>query len=230
MTNTESPSRLIGVGLYTPKEASLYTGIPAKDIRRWMFGYSAHGVDHPGLWSPELAFLDEQLLGFHDLLEIRFVHAFRQHGVSLQAIRSASRQARELFAQDYPFTCKRFQTDGRNIFATVLDETGDEALLDLVKRQWAFKQVIKPSLYEGIDYATEGAAQRWYPQKRSKAIVLDPGRNFGKPIVSAVGIDTSSLYRAYQAEGQDAKRVASIFEVPISAVEAAVAFEIRIAA
>lgn len=233
MTNSESPSRLIGVGLYTPKEASLYTGIPAKDIRRWMFGYSAHGVDHPGLWSPELAFLDEQLLGFHDLLEIRFVHAFRQHGVSLQAIRSAFRQAHELFAQDYPFTCKRFQTDGRNIFATVLDETGDEALLDLVKRQWAFKQVIKPSLYEGIDYATEGAAQRWYPQKRSKTIVLDPGRNFGKPIVSVVGIDTSSLYQAYQAyqaEGQNAKRVASIFEVPISAVKAAVALEVQVAA
>ena len=230
MTTTDSPSRLLGVGLYTPKEASLYTGIPAKDIRRWIFGYRAHGVEHPGLWHPELAFLDEHMLGFHDLLEIRFVHAFRQHGVSLQAIRGASSQARELFAQDYPFTCKRFQTDGRNIFATVLDETGDEALLDLVRRQWAFKQVIKPSLYEGIDYASEGAAQRWYPQGRSKAIVLDPTRNFGKPIVAATGIDTSVIYQAYKAEGQNAKRVATIFEVAIAAVDAAVAFEQRIAA
>jgi hypothetical protein len=32
------PSRLVGVGLYTPAEASLYTGIPATDIRRWLFG------------------------------------------------------------------------------------------------------------------------------------------------------------------------------------------------
>jgi len=230
MKNTESPSRLIGVGLYTPGEAALYTGISAKDIRRWMFGYSAHGVDHPGLWTPELSFLDENLLGFHDLLEIRFVHAFRQHGISLQAIRSASRQAREIFDQQYPFTCKRFQTDGRSIFATVLDETGDESLLDLIKRQWAFKQVIKPSLYEGIDYTGEGAAQRWYPLKRSKAIVLDPARNFGKPILSAAGIDTSAVYQTYQAEGQDIKRVATIFEIPPAAVDAAVAFEHRIAA
>ncbi|GAB7532133.1 hypothetical protein PS3A_45480 [Pseudomonas sp. 3A(2025)] len=198
MKNAQPLSRLIGVGLYTAGEASLYTGISASDIRRWMFGYTSHGVDHPGLWTPELSFLDENLLGFHDLLEIRFVHAFRQHGVSLQAIRSASRQATELFDQRYPFTCRRFQTDGRDIFATVLDETGDEALLDLVKRQYAFKQVIKPSLYEGIDYTLEGSAQRWYPLKRSKAVVLDPARNFGKPVLTSASIDTATLYQAFQ--------------------------------
>lgn len=230
MKKTESSSRLIGVGLYTAVEAALYTGISAKDIRRWMFGYTSHGVEHAGLWTPELSFVEENLLGFHDLLEIRFVHAFRQHGVSLQAIRSASIQAREMFDQQYPFTCKRFQTDGRDIFATVMDETGDEALLDLVKRQWAFKQVIKPSLYEGIDYASEGSAQRWYPLKRNKAVVLDPARNFGKPILTSAGIDTSAIYQSYQAEGQDAKRVAIIFEITTAAVDAAVAYEHRIAA
>lgn len=230
MKNAGLSSRLVGVGLYTVAEAALYTGISATDIRRWMFGYKAHGIGHPGLWPSELSFLDEGLVGFHDLLEIRFVHAFRQNGVSLQAIRSASIQAREMFKQRYPFTCKRFQTDGRDIFATVLDETGDEALLDLVRRQWAFKQVIKPSLYEGIDYSGEGSAQRWYPLKRNKEIVLDPARNFGKPVLTSVGIDTSAIFQAYQAEGKDVKRVAMIFEIPTAAVDAAVAFEHRIAA
>lgn len=230
MNTNASPGRIIGVGLYTTTQASLYTGISAKDIRRWMFGYNAQGVSHPGLWTSELAFLDEKLLSFHDLLEIRFVHAFRQHGVSLQAIRSASRQARELFEQAYPFTCKRFQTDGRDIFATVLDETGDETLLDLIKRQYAFKQVIKPSLYDGIDYTGQGTALRWYPQKHSKAVVLDPTRNFGKPVLCVAGVDTSALYHAYLAEGQDAKRVAMLFEIAASEVRAAINFEHRIAA
>jgi len=224
------PSRLVGIGLYTPAEASLYTGIPAADIRRWLFGYTAHGVQYPGIWNSELADLDEAVLGFHDLLEIRFVHAFRQHGISLQAIRSASQQAKELFNQAYPFTCKRFQTDGRSIFATVLSETGDESLLDLIKRQYAFEQVIKPSLYEGIDYTESEAAQRWYPVKRSKAIVLDPSRNFGKPVLTTTGIDTATIFGAYQAEGKDTKRVAFLYEIPTAAVEAAVHFERRNAA
>lgn len=125
MQNIKLPSRLVGIGLYTG--GSLLYRIPAADIRRWLFGYTAHGVQHSGLWSSELADLDECVLGFHDLLEIRFVHAFRQHGVSLQAIRNASQQAKEMFNQAYPFTCKRFQTDGRRIFATVMSETGDES-------------------------------------------------------------------------------------------------------
>ncbi|WP_326839562.1 DUF433 domain-containing protein [Pseudomonas savastanoi] len=225
MNTTTLPSRLLGVDLYTPAEASSYTGIPSKDIRRWMFGYRAAGVDHPGLWTPEVAFLNDKLLGFHDLLEIRFVHAFRQHGVSLQAIRSASLQAREMFGQLYPFTCRRFQTDGRDIFATVLDETGDEALLDLVKRQYAFKQVITPSLYEGFDYAGEESAKRWYPVKRSKAVVLDPARNFGKPVLATTGIDTATIYHSYLAEGQNAKRVALLYEIAPVAVKAAITYE-----
>lgn len=230
MKSMSSASRLLGVGLYTASEASLYTGISAKDIRRWMFGYMANGVFQPGIWAPELADTAEKTLSFHDLLEIRFVHAFRKHGVSLQAIRHASSQAKELFDQAYPFTCRRFQTDGRSIFATVLNETGDESLLDLVKKQYAFQQVIKPSLYDGIDYAQEGSAERWYPVKRSKAIVLDPERNFGKPVVTAAGVDTASIFMAYQAEGQDAKRVAMLYEIPTAAVEAAVSFEHRNAA
>ncbi|MFJ7798313.1 DUF433 domain-containing protein [Pseudomonas sp. NPDC096950] len=230
MQNIKSPSRLVGIGLYTPAEASLYTGIPSTDIRRWLFGYTTHGVQHPGLWNSELADVDERVLGFHDLLEIPFVHAFRQHGVSLQAIRSASQQAKEMFNQAYPFTCKRFQTDGRSIFATVLSETGDEALLDLVKRQYAFEQVIKPSLYEGIDYTGSGDAQRWYPVTRSKAIVLDPSRNFGKPVLTTVGIDTAAIFGAYKTEGQNIKRVALLYEIPTSSVEAAVRFEQSMAA
>jgi len=230
MQSTVSPSPLVGVGLYTPSEASLYTGIPASDIRRWLFGYRANGIHHPGLWQSELKDVNDCILSFHDLLEIRFVHAFRQHGVSLQAIRCASWQASELFGQSYPFTCKRFQTDGRNIFATVLDETGDETLLDLIKKQYAFKQVISPSLYEGIDYTGKGSAQRWYPIKRSKAIVLDPARNFGKPVLTGAGIDTAALFSAYEAEGQDTKRVARLYEISTSAVKAAIDFEQRHAA
>lgn len=54
--------------------------------------------------------------------------------------------------------------------------------------------------------------------------MLDPARNFGKPVLTSVGIYTSAVYQAYLAEGQDARRVAIIFETPTAAVDAAVAF------
>src|SRR5690606_6378353 len=125
MTDRHQASKLLGVGLYSARQAAMYTGISARDIRRWLFGYRRSGMDYPPLWQTQLTDQEEQVVGFHDLLEVRFVHAFRQHHVSLPAIRAASAHAREIFRQPYPFTCRRFQTDGRNIFATVLEETGD---------------------------------------------------------------------------------------------------------
>ncbi len=221
--------QLIGVGLYTFHEAARLTKIPLRDIRRWLDGYSYRGKERtaisvPPLWETE--FSDESLHGisFHDLLELRFVHAFRKHGVSLQAIRVASRRARELFDTDYPFTSRQFRTDGRSIFASAIEETGESELLDLVKQQYAFRRILEPSLYSGIDFDEGQIASRWYPAPRSKTVVLDPAIAFGKPIVTSGAVRTSILYDAVAAEG-DKNFVAKLYEVPVSAVEAAVSFE-----
>lgn len=222
--------QLTGIGLYTFHEASRLTRIPLRDLRRWLDGYSYRDRKHQEsiaidpLWKTE--FSDEQVDGisFHDLLEVRFVHAFRHHGVSLQTIRVASQRARELFATDYPFTSRQFRTDGRTIFASAMEETGETELLDLVKRQYAFRKIIEPSLYRGIEFNQDQVATRWYPSPRSKAVVLDPEVAFGKPIVTDGGVRTSILYEAFEAEG-DKDFVAKLYEVPASAVDAAVAFE-----
>jgi len=227
---SELCSDLIGVGLYSPAEAAAYTGIPAVELRRWVFGYITNGRRHSGLWQPELAHAAENALSFHDLLEVRFVHAFRRHGVSLQAIRRASEHAREMFNQAYPFTCKRFQTDGRSIFAEVQEETGDETLVDLVKKQYVFRQIISPSLYDGIEYADDDTALRWFPIKNNNRVVLDPARNFGKPVLADYGIGVEAVVSAWHAEGENTRRVATLYDIPIVAVEAAIQFERRMAA
>ena len=46
----------------------------------------------------------------------------------------------------------------------------DEAeVLDLRTRQYAFREIIKGSLYAGIEY-DDGFARRWYPEPRSRAV------------------------------------------------------------
>jgi uncharacterized protein (DUF433 family)/DNA-binding transcriptional MerR regulator len=226
--------QLTGYGLYTFPEAAKLTKVPLKDLRRWLNGYPTRGKAgarqfSAPLWQPEMS--DECLdaMSFHDLLEVRFVHAFRRHGVSLQTIRLASERARELFATDYPFTSRRFRTDGRSIFASALQDTGETDLLDLVKQQYAFRKVIEPSLYQGIEFNESLTAARWYPSPRSRAVVLDPAIAFGKPIVTHGSIRTSVLYDALAAEG-DKHLVARLYEVPTTSVDAAVAFEESLAA
>ncbi|KQR79741.1 hypothetical protein ASG35_07665 [Burkholderia sp. Leaf177] len=227
--------KLTGLGLYTFHEASRLTKIPVRDLRRWLDGYSYRDkaqetlISVAPLWETELASDEIDGISFHDLLEIRFVQAFRKHGVSLQTIRLASRMARELLATPYPFTARRFQTDGRTIFASAMEETGETELLDLVRRQYAFRKVIEPSLYHGIEFDQDQLAMRWYPAHRSKAVMLDPGVAFGKPVVTEGAVRTDILYDAVLAEGNK-NLVARLYEVPVSAVDAAIIFEESLAA
>lgn len=222
-------SDLVGVGLYSLPEAAALTGVSAPAISRWVFGYTSRKegerIEHLPVWTSQLAGHEQKALGFLDLLEVRFVAAFKQHGVSLQAIRTASRYARECFNSPHPFACREFKTDGRTIFAEVIEkeEVEDHALIDLVKRQYAFKEVITPSLYRGIEYGEQGTPLSWHPNG-NKHVILDPQRAFGRPIDEASGIPTEVLYSAYQAE-EDIGLVARLYEVEPKTVKAAVAFE-----
>lgn len=226
--------QLAGLGIYTFGEAARLTDIQPAKLRRWLRGYSyKHGESNRAsepLWLPEIAESGLEGISFHDLLEVRFVDAFVRAGVSLPIIRRVAQTAKEVYGSAYPFTQRRFRTDGKTIFETAVKESGEPELLDLLKRQYAFEQIIGSSLYAGIDFDdNEQRALRWYPIAKSKSVVLDPAIAFGKPIVANCGIRTDILYSAFQAE-QNKQRVARQFEVPVQAVDAAIRFEERIAA
>lgn len=230
----------LGLGVYTLPEAARLIHSEPREIRRWLRGYrytskSADGgrVAHYSgpLWESQYANdpdMGGRAIGFLDLLELRIVRSFVKTGVPLLVVRRCLQHARELFQSSHPFTEQRFRTDGRTIYLQALHEGGDKEFLDLKSFQYAFKDVVKPSLYAGIEYEGD-RARRWFPAARSKKlIVIDPGVQFGKPVLSKSAVPTRALYATYQAEGGDREAlsmVSRIFEVPANEVQAAVHFE-----
>lgn len=221
----------LGVGLYAFHEAARLTGIPVRDLRHWLdgYGYRKKGQRETTtiapLWEPELVKIGLHGIGFRDLLEVRFVQVFRRLGISLHAIRLVRRKARECLDLPYPFTSRRFQTDGLAIFASALEESGEAALPELAECQCVFKEIAGPSLYEGIEFGANDAATRWYPFPGSRAVVIDPRIAFGKPIVRPGSVKTSILHAAVKAEDGDKHFVARLYAVSVDAVDAAIAFE-----
>ena len=58
--------------------------------------------------------------------------------------------------------------------------------------------------------------------------MIDPGLQFGKPVLTDSGVPTRALYESFKAEGRDRPALAMVartFEVPAKDVEAAVRFE-----
>jgi uncharacterized protein (DUF433 family) len=231
---TETPFKIIGHGVYSVDEASRLTRVPSQRIRRWLQGYefkSRSGLHHssPVLRHDYEAIEGKFSLSFADLVEVRFVDCFLRAGVSLPAIRLAAERASEVLKLDHPFSTRRFKTDGRTILTELATAGKSPELLDLVRNQMGFKQLIDPFLYRSLDFGPTSQAMRWWPEGGGRKVVIDPGRSFGKPIVAKESVPTRVIFDAFNAE-ESIGRVAAIFEVSKASVAAAVEFERQLAA
>jgi uncharacterized protein (DUF433 family) len=226
---------IIGTGIYPLHQAAKLVGAEPRALRRWLQGYSrkykGEHVRSEPLWTTQLKDQDlpEEVIGFKDLLELRMVAAFVQHGVDLKVIRATIEAAARSLDSDYPLTNRQFRTDGKRIFLQAVEEaTGEQKMVDILQKQFVFSDIITPSLYAGIEYDHEGAI-RWFPMGKRKAIVLDPSLQFGAPIIASAGIPTDTIYASYMAEGRDKEMVARVFNLTSKMVSDAVEFEERLA-
>lgn len=228
-TTGEASKTYLGVGLYSFPEAARIIGVTPRTLRRWAKEhlYQSHGNEY--FHEPVVArhFGSDGPLTFLELVEFLFVKLFRSEGVSMSVIHRASERAMALFHTPYPFTVRRFDTDGNHIFATLEHESGNDRVMieELSRGQLAFDRVVRP-FFRKLDYYNEESVLRYWPMERSGRVVLDPQRAFGKPIDAETGIPTEVLFDALIAgEGQDAAAVAEWFEVPKEAVIAAAIYE-----
>jgi len=219
---------LIGTGLYTLREAAGITGVPSASIKRWLYGYKYRRDsgfrEQPPIWQGDLGRIHGRtILSFLDLMEARFIHAFRGHRLRWVAIREAAKIACEMFEDQHPFTRGKFRTDGIRIFRQV--EEGEKVrLFDLNRKSWVFKDIVEPSLYRGVEFSDDQIS-RWYPLFPHKSIVIDPEICFGRPLAARGYVPTDILAEAFETEEGNEAAVAKWYDVPVSAVRASVKFE-----
>ncbi|MCH8183917.1 MAG: helix-turn-helix domain-containing protein [Proteobacteria bacterium] len=230
----DSSKSLVGVGLYSVPEAARLSHVSSQRIRRWIRGYrrgsNPGSRQYASIWRPDLPYIEGIVaLSFRDLMEVRFVNAFRVHGVSWKIIRLAAQKAMEFLETDHPFSSRTFRTDGKRIFADFTEVSGHRKLLDLVRDQFAFPKIVEPSLYEGLEFSEGDEIVRWWPMGPNKRIILDPERSFGQPIDNESGVQAQILADAYSAE-HSVERVAILFDVDERAVNDAIEFEEELAA
>lgn len=230
--SSEHSYRYIGRGLYSLSDAERLTKVPVQRIRRWMEGYwYIHGdkrrYSRPIVQSDIGRDAGELALTFADLMEIRFLNAFREKGVSWHSIRIAAERVGRLIQSTHPFSTKVFKTDGRTILAEIADADG-ERLLDLVRNQWEIHKFVSRFLFAGIRFNESNEPRLWQPET-GLHVVLDPMRSFGAPIARESGVPTRILAAAAKAE-RSQQAAARMYDVGLRAVRDAVQFERRFAA
>jgi hypothetical protein len=222
----------IGTGAYTLSEAARLSGLNSDRIRRWVDGYrfsTETGKSHSKpVWQRQYSRVENRIvLGFHDLIELRYIEAFLRVGITLQALRRYHEMAAERLQTPHPFCTDRCRTDGRKI---LLDRGSNEPdLYELQLRardQRVFSGIIEPFLKQ-LDFDDEGMAMQWWPLGRERCVFLNPAKQFGQPLANSLRgalIPTAVLGRFF-SNYKDAQKVADLYEIDKQAVIDAVEFE-----
>jgi len=210
---------IVGKGIYPVPEAARLAKVTPRRIRYWLGRRDSEiskSTQSSGLWFGQHEPIDDKfVLGFLDLQEVRFVDAFLKAGVTWRMLRRAHEMAKRRYGTEHPFCTRRFTTDGSQIIE--MARRGSRLEWEETARgQTVFPAVVAPFLKQ-LEFAEDGGLVRWWPLGNRRRVVLDPGRQFGQPIVPKAGVRTEVLFLAVKAGTSD-REVAQWFDVEVEDV------------
>lgn len=212
---------LLGNGIYSFGDAARYTGLRQGRIREWFRVKN----DQQLFLSDYSGATDQQLVSFHDLIEVFIAGQLREGGVSMRTVRQVHAALKAQWDDPHPFCRPELRTEGKKIFYVGTDQSGREEIKEVLTGQRAFPEIISPFL-KRLDY-DHNSAFRW---RIASGVEIDPTLCFGQPVAEQSKKPTYLLSTSFHANGKQADAVARWYGVTKDDVLAAVEFESKLAA
>lgn len=179
---------------YTIPQAARYLTENPSTFRRWVDGYefTPSGRDVPTVGKPIIHSASDRShrprLAFAGLVEGLVISALKRAGLSLQALRRITKTLQTDFGDEWALASHRLTLSGGTsrggpeVLWNYAEEHGDEeVLVALDSKQQVFTDVVRDYL-ERIIYIDEYAGSIYLPVTRERLLLVDPYRNFGRPI------------------------------------------------
>ena len=238
---TTKQNSLLGVGVYSPREAARYMRVNAQKFRRWIYG---HGNRQP-VFEPDIPREGaREIVTFLDFAQALYVQDIRLNiAVPLQRIREAYYAALNEYGVTHPFARKY----GVFVFGNLNDprkcvlglypgealgeedETKEflaERAIQLTgkkKGNFLIHQVVQ-EFSRRLEFSAEGVADEYVAfESFGHRILMQPDVRFGKPYIEGLVYEAETLASAAEYEG-GISRAADLYETPESAVRAAVEY------
>lgn len=173
----------------------------------------AHGQP---VFDRQLPDADERIVTFLDLVQALAVRAVRQrYGLPLQRIRQGVDEARHRYGLDYPLARQHriylYSDQQKQGQGHMLIRMGDDALcpedwyVQLTGRDRGnlmLKQVVEMFLDDLTFDPETGLAKQYRPMRGDDvAVLIDPHRRFGEPVMEPSGYTAEALWHATNTEG-----------------------------
>lgn len=207
---------------YSASEAAFYLQISSSTLRSWIL--PARDGAPPVI---EVPIPGQTQLSHINLIEAYVLDAIRKdHGISLQKIRSALDYVRDRCRVSHPLARQLFQTDGLDLFVERA-----EGLINVTSKgrrgQMAMREIIGPYL-ERIEYDSAGLPVRLYlltrREKRSsdpRTLEIRPLISAGRPVLTGTRIAIETLEGRFKA-GESMRSIAEDMDLEQDKVEEAI--------
>lgn len=208
--------------MYTEAEAARLLRMPGGTLHYWLEG----GSRARRVYAP---ILREQATGSRFVTWGEFVEAglLRQYRKNLKVpmteMRAFIEGLRERFGVPYPLAHFKPLTSGQDLVMQAQEIAGlapEFQLVAEVKNQYVLLPAAD-SFLRRVEYKDDVAVQ-WRPQEDLR-VVFDPRHRFGAPTIN--GVSTHALWEAVDS-GEDEQALADLYQLSVSDVRQAIAYEI----
>jgi uncharacterized protein (DUF433 family) len=243
MATTTSIVRPLGrypySGIYTIPEAALYlrsttpTSIASlRNRHRQGHDFVAPSARHLYTWIRRGLEWDEaaradarhSAIDFTGLIRLRMIVIMRSRGLPFKAIREAEVVARQLTGSQQPFVTEDMWTSSSDIFVQAANtlfaaSRGPQPAMDFLR------EYLEP-VHHGLIFGPGEKVSKWRP---APGVLIDPRVQFGAPCIEGTRIQTEVIGSLHLA-GDSAEALAELYGRPLKDIEAAIAWEQRLAA
>lgn len=200
----------IGQGIYTATEIAKILRVPYRKVYTWMNRYwdEKIGKAYGAKYSWDLN--GQRAVSFHTFIEFYVMMRFAEAGVKPKRVLDAHKELAALYATAFPFARKEvlkgIQSDGKHIFL----ET-KEGIIELNGTK-QFNLDLIALFFVNLEFDQDHLASKFWPMGKSKSILIDPQRRFGRPILEGKNIFPELIYNHYQA-GDPITYIAHVYQI-----------------
>jgi uncharacterized protein (DUF433 family) len=225
----DNEADLLDFAVYDFPTTDRLLGLYPGTAKRWIDGYTVGGRSYSPIVRESKTNVEDVTWG--EFVETRFLGMYRKkHDVPMQRMRPAVERLRELLNVKYPLAHSQpFIGANRELVISVQSELSLENPLKL----WVVRSgqyiLADPAqqFYDSVQFDDLGGYVTQIWPEDDKIVEINPLKQFGSPVVRAV--PTSVLSELMRA-GDSIEMIAELYELGQREVEAAMRYELIIAA
>ena len=211
----------IGKGIYTLRDAAKILNLPYAKVHRYVSKYGDGQLGSEFQIKYSWMVDGSRAVSFHTVVELYVMIQLAEKGVKIPEVLKAHKKLGKIYNTHFPFAQKRvleeIQTDGKLIFwkngEDVVSLNGsDQFNLDIITL-----------FFKKLQFGEEDVVSKLWPLGKGNAVVIDPTRKFGHPIIEGKNIYPETIFEHFQA-GDPLNYIASIYKISKKEVQDAITY------